>query len=421
MSCKMTACCQPGRLSAPESPSMGVRVKTQWDRGHRSRVESTAARRDFRRHRQLFNVGRCLPKMSKCRPATNIYASRYTTPESPINEGTRLLKTHVCLCICVANGKSVSKDHKKDFGRMFVFYEVAKHSSFTAAAKSMGMSRTMVTQTITGLEESFAIRLFHRTTRSFSLTEQGAKLFEHAAKMIAEFEEACRDLRSDARELKGRITLQIPGVLDVPQLHDILTEFLEANQQISYEIRTQDRVGDLVENQVDIALHVGSLGDSSYRARTVHEFDTFILASPDYLKRHKAPQHPSELEQHKVFNYRHCLTGDRWILREPGTENYPSFFVGKATKVDSERLLVSMAERGQGITSALDISCVDQLNSGRLVPVLEDWTYKVPLSLVWASNKSMPKSLRLLIDVLTEKLPGALKVSVAKRGELDVR
>ncbi len=309
-------------------------------------------------------------------------------------------------------GISVSKDHKKDFGRMFVFYQVAKHSSFSAAAKSIGMSRTMVTQTITGLEESFSIRLFHRTTRSFGLTEQGATLFEHASKMVKEFEEACRDLRSDAKEPKGKITLQIPGVLDVPQLHNVLSGFLEKNPQITFEIRTQDRVGDLVESHVDVALHVGDLHDSSYHAKRVHEFDTFILASPEYLRRHKRPVHPDELERHKVFNYRHCLTGDRWIFREPATDNYPSYFVGKATKVDSERLLVSLAESGQGIASALDISCIDQIKAGRLVPVLEDWTYKIPLFLVFASNKSMPKSLRLLIDVLTRELPTALQVGV---------
>jgi len=311
-------------------------------------------------------------------------------------------------------GISVSKDHKKDFGRMFVFYHVAQHTNFSAAAKSLGMSRTMVMQTISGLEESFSVRLFHRTTRSFGLTEQGSKLFEHASKMICEFDDACRDLRSDAKEPKGKITLQIPGVLlDVPQLHTIFSRFLEKNPRISFDIISQDRVGDLVARHVDIALHVGPLGDSSYIATLVHKFGTYILASPEYLKTHDRPVHPGELENHKVFNYRHCLTGDRWVFRQPETKTHVPYFIGKATTVDDERLLVSLAANGQGIASALDISCAAHINDGRLSPILEDWTYDIPLFLVYPSKKSIPKSVRLFLDVLTKELPVALHVEVS--------
>jgi DNA-binding transcriptional LysR family regulator len=271
----------------------------------------------------------------------------------------------------------------------------------------------MVMQTINGLEESFSVRLFHRTTRSFSLTEQGAKLHEYAGRMVSEFEDACGDLRSDAVEPKGKLTLQIPGVLlDVPALHSILSRFLKKYPQVVFEVLTQDRVGDLVDRQVDIALHVGPLVDSSYIALLVHKFGTYILASKEYLQEHKKPSHPSELERHKVVNYRHCLTGDKWIFREPGTENYLPFFIGKATKVDDERLLISFASSGEGIASALDISCVSQINSGQLQLMLEDWTYDIPLYLVYASRKSMPKSQRLLIEALMQELPAALKVEI---------
>ncbi len=305
------------------------------------------------------------------------------------------------------------KNYKKDFGRMFIFYHVAKQASFSSAAKQLGLSRSMITHAVVHLEKTFSVRLFHRTTRSFSLTEQGKKLYLCAQRMHQEFEDAYAELRSESSEPKGKISIQIPGVLlDVAGVHDILTRFMESHPQVSYDITSDDRVGDLVERHIDVALHVGPLQDSSYYAKEIHQFGTYILGSPDYFARKGKPQHPAELEQHPVFNYRHCLTGDKWIFLNPKTKEKQPFPIGKFTTVDSERLLVSFAESGRGISSALDISCADQLNQGKLVPVLEDWTYKIPLQIVFVTKKAMPKSLRMLIDVLTQDLPRALAVDI---------
>lgn len=306
----------------------------------------------------------------------------------------------------------MSKDHKKEFGRMFIFYHVARQASFSGAAKYLGMSRTMVTQAVEGLEQTFSVRLIHRTTRSFNLTEQGARLFERAQRMVQEYDDACAELHSEAVEAKGKIVMQIPGVLDIPEVHGVLARFMAAHPQVSFDISNLDRVGDLVERQVDLALHIGPLGDSSYHARQIHRFRTFILGSPAYFAAHPAPAHPAELEQHQVFNYRHCLTGDKWILVDPASGEQQTFSIGRHVVVDSERLLVSFAANGRGVASALDVSCAAQLNAGSVVPVLEQWTYPVPLYLVYVSKKSMPRSLRMLLDVLTVELPAALNVQI---------
>lgn len=296
---------------------------------------------------------------------------------------------------------------------MFVFYHVAKRASFSSAAKQLGMSRTMITQSVEGLENSFSVRLFNRTTRTFNLTEQGEKLYEYVQRMMQEFDDVCDEFGSESVEAKGKISLQLPGVLDVPAVHEVLSSFMERNPQVSFDISTVDRVGDMATRHVDVALHVGPLVDSSLHARQIHLFDTFILGSAAYFERHGVPEHPRELELHQVFNYRHCLTGDKWIFKHPSTRKEQAFPIGRFTTVDSERQLVSFAESGRGIASALDISCVEQLNSGRLVPVLRDWTYQIPLFVVYVSKKSMPKSLRSLIDSLTEELPKALQVNVS--------
>lgn len=311
------------------------------------------------------------------------------------------------------SGVVVPKNHKKDFGRMFIFYHVAKQASFSAAATHLGLSRTMITQAVVNLEKAFSVRLFHRTTRSFSLTQQGNQLFVHAQRMYSVFENACSELRSEASEPIGKISVQIPGVLlDVPGVHAILVKFMEAHPQVTFDISNLDRVGDLVERHIDLALQVGPLQDSSYYARLVHTFDTYILGSPDYLARHGWPAHPSELETHRVFNYRHCSSGDKWMLQDPETKVHQAFPFGRSMTVDSERLLVSFAEKGQGISSALDIACAHAINEGRLVPLLKDWTYQIPLYLVYVQKKFVPKSLRMLIDVLVEELPHALKVNI---------
>lgn len=295
---------------------------------------------------------------------------------------------------------------------MFIFYHVAKQASFSSAAKHLGLSRSMITQAIGHLEKTFSVQLFHRTTRTFILTEQGNKLFAYAQRMNKDFEEAYAELRSVSNEPKGKIAIQIPGVLlDVPAVHEILSKFMEDNPRVTFDITSQDRVGDMVGGHVDVALHVGPLEDSSYYYKEIHHFDTYILGSPEYFIRHPKPEHPSELEKHPVFNYRHCLTGDKWIFLNPQTKEKQGFPIGKFTTVDTERLLVSFAESGRGISSALDISCADQLNQGKLVPILENWTYQIPLQIVYVSKK-MPKSLKMLIDVLVKELPKALAVDI---------
>lgn len=299
----------------------------------------------------------------------------------------------------------MTKELKKDLNRIYIFYHVAKQESFTKAAKSLRMSRTVVMENVRDLEESFQVQLFTRTTRTFSLTAEGERLLARAEHIYAELNLACIELTNHSREIGGKVTLQFPSVLDTPELHGLLSSYMEKHPAVNLEVVSAERIENMESKKLDLALHVGQLNDGDFYAKKIMEFDSYILASPAYLRKYGTPKDPNELKHHHCLNYRHCLTGDEWLLVDPVTRETTAFPIGLKTTVDSERLLVSLAEAGHGIASALSISCITQLQKGTLIPVLREWTYKIPLYLVHTPKKSMSRTVRDFMDTICEVLP----------------
>lgn len=301
-------------------------------------------------------------------------------------------------------------NHPKDFGRLYIFYSVAQHASFSGAAKHLGLSRTMISQAVEGLEASLSVRLFNRTTRSFTMTRQGELLFERAGRMVLEFECAQAEFGMDAAETKGKISLQLPSALEIPAVHGVLAKYMERNPQVTFDMSHGYDINSMAARNVDIALHLGALQDSSLHAKQIHLFRTFALGSAEYFEQFGALLHPNELMRHQVFSYRPLLQGDTWLFRDPDTRQLQAYPMGRISTVDSERTALAFAESGRGIASALEISCTEQVRRGTLIPILRAWTLPIPLSLVYLSKKAMPRCLRLLIDTLAAELPAALSV-----------
>lgn len=309
----------------------------------------------------------------------------------------------------------MSKKHQKDFGRLFIFYHAAKTASFSRAARSLGLSRTMITQSVEALEESLSVRLFNRTTRSFSMTKQGELLFERAERMVQEFECMLAECEADAQEVRGRIALQLPAVLDIPAVHATLARYLQQHPKVTFDIASGNEVSTMAARNIDIALHLGALQNSSLHAKQVHTFGTCLVGSARYFEQAGPLRHPSELQQHQVFRYAHLMPGDKLMLRDPQTKQQQAFPLGRVSNVNSERSALAFAQSGHGLANALDISCAEFVKQGLLLPMLPEWTVPVPLSLVYLTKKAMPRSLRLLIDTLALELPAALAVPAAAR------
>jgi len=297
---------------------------------------------------------------------------------------------------------------KKELNRIFIFHHVASLNSFSAAAAKLDMSRSVVMQNIKDLEDSFNVRLFNRTTRSFSMTNDGKLLQIQAAKVLFELDLAYNQLRDHHRAISGTIKLQVPLLLDIPQLHQALSAYIQRNPKVNLDVVNGERVHDMQEKNLDLVLHVGELPPGDFYARKIMDFESYILASPDYLKKNGMPLHPSGLRDHICLNYRHCLTGNHWQFENPATGLTELHPITRTTTVDSERMLVSLCESGHGIASALGITCKTQVDAGKLIPILSAWTQKIPLYLVFASTQSMSRMVRDFLEAISDDLPRRL-------------
>lgn len=298
---------------------------------------------------------------------------------------------------------------KQDLSQFFIFLHVARNKSFTNAAKKLQISRSSVMTNIKNLEDRFSLRLINRTTRCFSLTSEGKYLFEQVIKMESLFKSTVQTLEYSSKDLKSEIIIKIPRILDIPEIHSIFSKHMHSHPGTTIHTRYEDLLGNLVEEEVDIALHIGELPDSSFYSKLVTRIPSYILASPGYLKEHGTPSHPEELSRHNCINFDHCITGNKWLLRNNQTQVNELYPLGPTLKASSERAVLSFIEDGLGIGSALSFTCYKQIAENKVTPLFKEWTYPIPLYIVYHTKSHLNKNIRCLIDNITEEIKKVIR------------
>lgn len=293
---------------------------------------------------------------------------------------------------------------KKDLNQIYFFYHIKLYGSFSIAAMKMGVSRSSLMLNIRDLEEYYQVRLINRNTRRFSLTREGEMLWEYARNIYLNLEKATESLNDSSRVNKGKITVHIPTVLDIPIMYNIFSEYMKIYPEVIIDTIFDDKRIDMIDEGVDLSFHIGDLPDSNYHARQLIHFDTYIVASKDYIEKNGIPQTPNDLINHQCVNFCHCKTGDKWKFKNPETHQYENYKLGNTIKVSSEKALLSFSEQGLGIGSALGFTCRDKIREGLLIPILTEWTYDVPLSLIFISKEFMPARLRNLIRLICDNI-----------------
>jgi len=283
-----------------------------------------------------------------------------------------------------------------------IFATVADHSSFSAAATAMGVSKATVSKAVARLEASLGQSLFHRTSRRLTLTEAGKPLAERAQRMLAEAiaaEEAAHDAASAPA---GRLRVAAPMSFGVTHVAPLIAEFLAAHPAIEIELALSDARVDIVAEGFDIALRIADLPDSSLRARRLCSVTSHIVAAPAYLERHGTPRHPGELGDHLLLGYTN-VTGP-WRLRGPGGAEVAVRASGPLAANSGEALLPSLIA-GLGIARLPDFITGEALTDGRLTEILPDWRpAPVGLHLLTPPSPLRPARVEALIAFLTERL-----------------
>lgn len=286
------------------------------------------------------------------------------------------------------------------FGDIAAFVSAVKAGSFTAAAASLGLTRSAVGKSIARLEARMAVRLLNRTTRKLSLTDEGQVAFERWRQILEDLDEVDSDMAQRRGRPTGTLRLTAPLSFGQRHVRPILDAYLKQWPQLRADVRFTDRFVDLVEEGVDVAVRIGApKEDSQLLTRTVAWQEYSTCASPDYLATHGVPQVTEDLLKHDKIAF---LSGERakaWCFQteeglhyceEPGRLN-----------IDSSESMLDSARAGFGLIHLPTYITGEDLRAGTLVEVLREFRPPAePIRIVYPSKRHLSPRVRGFIDLL---------------------
>jgi LysR family transcriptional regulator for bpeEF and oprC len=283
------------------------------------------------------------------------------------------------------------------------FYHIAISGGFSKASSVLRQSRSTLTNHIYELETIYSIRLINRTTRSFSLSQEGEQLLKKCIELNRVLEDSHEILTEFSEKNSGNLCIKIPAVLDNKDFHLLLSKYKTMHPEVVLNVIVSNNFVDLVTDKIDISLHIGDIKDSSYICRTVASFNTYVVGSPRFWEKHDKPTHPSMLKALPCLNYRHCKTGNKWTFIEDGYKFLVD--IGPSHICDSDEMLLSFALDGSGVTTLLDFTCHDLITTGKLETCLDGWTHSVKLNAMFQKRENTPTRVRNFLDALIDLAP----------------
>ena len=284
------------------------------------------------------------------------------------------------------------------FVAMTAFVTVAELRGFAAAARTLRLSPPAVTRLVAALEDTLSIRLLQRTTRSVTLTDAGARYLEHARRILGDVAQAEDVARAARTEPSGRFVVTAPNVFGRREVAPLFSAFLQTHPAVTGELILADRLINLVEEGVDVAVRIGALEDSALHARRVGATRRVLVASPAYLARAKRPRSPEDLARHALIQLTPLAAVAEWRFVHDGAERRvpirPSFLTNS---VDAA---IDHAVRGGGIASVLSYQVVEHVRARRLELLLPRFEPPpLPIQLVYAGARLHSAATRAFLDL----------------------
>lgn len=287
-------------------------------------------------------------------------------------------------------------------GSVDAFVKAAEVRNFSEAGRQLGISSSAVGKAISRLEERLGVRLFHRSTRSVTLTPEGQLFLSRCQRIVEELEAAEAEL-SAASSPKGQLRVSLPLVATL--VLPVLSAFVREYPDIRLELDFSDRIVNIIDEGFDVVLRTGEAVDSRLVARALGHYTPQIVAAPVYLARHGVPATPDDLLRHACLLHRFPSTGkvDRWLLRE-GDDVREMDLPARLT-ANTVEPLIAMAEQGHGLAYIPNFLVRQQLADGRLVAVLPDYaTDRKVFRAVWPSGRHMSPKIRVFVDFMARHL-----------------
>lgn len=290
-----------------------------------------------------------------------------------------------------------------DLNEMLIFTRVAQASSFTAAARLLGLPKSSVSRKVSDLEDRLGARLLQRTTRKLGLTDVGRIYYERCARIIGEIEEA--DQAVGRMQAAPCGLLRVTAPLAFSMLGPIVAEFLQRYPEIQIELVCTDRLVDLVNEGFDVAIRAGQLNDSTLVARNLGMIERVLVAAPAYLKQHGSPQTPADLTGHAciTFGIGTGTAPSLWTLY--AGDRKAEVRVALRLAINDLEIMSEVVRSGIGIGLIPKFVCVEDLHAGRLQQVLPDWhSAGAPVQAIYPTTRHLSPKVLAFVELVREHL-----------------
>jgi len=286
-----------------------------------------------------------------------------------------------------------------------LFLAIVDTGSFAAGGRKFARSPSSATRIVGDMEQRLGTRLLQRTTRKLSLTDSGARLAEQARRLLADFDEAIDYAVGETGVLRGQLRLSAPQLFGSWHIAPLLSEFLDTHPDIEARLSLEDRVADLIEERIDVALRIGHLQNSSLMSRRVGQVRRVVVASPEYLKSYGTPRKPDDVARHHAVSFVNHANSAAWAFRRRDlTEQKVA--ISSRVGVNRAEAAIALARKGVGLARPLSYQVARELKEGSLVRVLKAFELPpVPVQLVYPSARLLAPRVRAFLDFAASKIP----------------
>jgi len=285
--------------------------------------------------------------------------------------------------------------------RMILFAKVIETNSFSEAARRMNIGKSAVSMQITKLEEELGVRLLHRSTRKLVLTEAGEQYYYSCAKILEEAKLASEQIKNYKAEVSGKLKLTSPVGFGSRVITPIMSEFMARYPELEVDLLLSDENKNLAENELDLAIRIAELDDSSLIAKPLSKIPIILCASPEYIDKHGQPDSVTALNEHQWVLFSHTptkipyeLNGEKYLIQPKGR-----------IRVNNEQARLQLVLDGLGLSPMHIYDARESLQTGKLVRISEHIPIpSTPVTALYQSRKYVPKKISVFIDFLIDKL-----------------
>jgi DNA-binding transcriptional LysR family regulator len=296
---------------------------------------------------------------------------------------------------------------------MSAFVGVARAGGFSAASRELGIPLATLSRRVAELESALGVRLLHRSTRQVVVTDAGRAFFAACQRALDDLRDAQDAVTSEYRTPRGDLSITAPIAFGRLHLQPVALDFLNAYPQINLRLQLTDKVLNIADEHIDVALRIAHLPDSSLTARTLGSTRLVVCGSPAYLKAHGAPLRPEDLMQHDCIAWATLGPRDTWWFRgDSGTDQEYPIRTRLATTLAESALDAAVA--GIGLVQATSYQVSQAIGAGHLVVLLRKFECTAtPVSLVYVRDRLVPLKLRTFIDFVMPRVTERLRAIAA--------